>query len=52
MRTKMIYFGLFGLVVNGVLYFVGLWMPMLLIAAVVVFFVALVFIPPDDSTNM
>jgi hypothetical protein len=52
MRAKMIFFGLFGLVVNGILYLFGLWMPKLLIVAVALLFVALVFIPPDDAANM
>ncbi len=51
-RGRMIAFGTFGVVLNGVLYFLGVWMPVLLFAGVGLLFVALVCMSSDDSTNI
>ncbi|MFM7181356.1 MAG: hypothetical protein ACKO2G_07835 [Verrucomicrobiales bacterium] len=50
-RGKLIFWGTFGLLVNGVLYVMGMWMPKLLFAAVGMFLVAL-FVKGDSSTDL
>jgi hypothetical protein len=50
-RGKLIFWGVFGLVVNGILYFNGLWMPKLLFAAIAMLMVSL-FISSDNSDTM
>ena len=52
MRGKMIAFGTFGVIVNGILYFVGVWMPVLLFVSIGLLFVALVCMASDDSTQI
>ena len=53
MRSRLIVFSTFGLVLNGVLYFCfGVWKPVLLFASVGLLFVALVLMPSDDTTDM
>jgi hypothetical protein len=46
LRGKLIFWGVFGIAVNGVLYFIGLWMPILLFVSCG--FLLLAFVVPDD----
>lgn len=50
-RGKLAFWGVFGLIVNGVLFFIGLWMPILLIVAVGLLFLALI-VKAEDSTDI
>ena len=50
-RGKLIFWGIFGLVVNGLLFLVDLWMPKLLFIAIGMFVVAL-FVKGDTSTDL
>ena len=52
LRGRLIAFGTFGVVLNGVLYLLGAWMPVLLFASVGLLFIALVCMSSDDSTNI
>lgn len=51
-RGKMITFGTFGVILNGVLYFFGVWMPILLFVSIGLLFIALVCMSSDDSTQI
>ena len=50
-RGKLIFWGIFGLLVNGVLFLVDLWMPKLLFVAAAMF-VAALFVKNDSSTDL
>ena len=52
LRGKMIAFGTSGVVLNGVFYFLGVWMPVLLFTSIGLLLVTLVFMPSDDSINI
>jgi uncharacterized membrane protein len=50
-RGKLAFWGTFGLVVNGVIYFLGLWMPILLFVSIGMLVLAL-GMKNEDSTDI
>ena len=50
-RGKLAFWGAFGLVVNGIIYFIGLWMPILLFVSIGMLFIA-AFMKSEDSTDI
>jgi len=50
-RGKLAFWGVFGLVVNGVIFFIGLWMPILLFVSIGLLLLALVM-KGEDSTDI
>ena len=50
-RGKLAYWGCFGLVVNGILFLCGFWMPVLLFVSIGMLFLAFVM-KNEDSTDL
>ncbi len=50
-RGQLAFWGVFGLVVNGVIYFIGLWMPVLLFVSIGMLMLAAVM-KSEDSTDI
>ncbi len=50
-RGKLAFWGTFGLIVNGVIYFLGLWMPILLFVSIGMLVLAL-GMKSEDSTDI
>jgi hypothetical protein len=51
MRGKLAFWGVFGLVVNGLAFLIGLWMPVLLFVSIGLLALALVM-KAEDSTDI
>ena len=50
-RGKLFFWGTFGVVVNGAIYFMGIWMPILLFVSIGMLFVA-ALMKSEDSTDI
>jgi len=50
-RGRLFFWGVFGLLVNGAIYFIGLWMPILLFVSIGMIFVA-ACMKSEDSTDI
>ena len=50
-RGKLAFWGVFGLVVNGVIFFLGLWMPILLFVSIGMLLMAAIM-KSEDSTDI
>ena len=50
-RGKLFFWGTFGLLVNGVIYFLGVWMPVLLFVSIGMLFLAFLM-KSEDSTDI
>jgi hypothetical protein len=51
LRGRLTFWGVFGLVVNGVIFFMGLWIPVLLFVSIGLLLLAMVM-KSDDSTDI
>jgi lipopolysaccharide export LptBFGC system permease protein LptF len=50
-RGRLAFWGAFGLVVNGIIYPLGIWMPILLFVSIGMLFIALLM-KSEDSTDI
>ena len=50
-RGRLFFWGTFGVVVNGAIYFMGIWMPILLFVSIGMLFVA-ALMKSEDSTDI